>query len=151
MAINCDAAYERLLQADPVELAGRSDSELASHVRTCPRCEAVAEQLLAGQVQLANALAELGPRTDVGDALSAVRARRRAVSKWELVRGWAPIAAAAAIAAMMVLQSVGGGAMMEGEVAPLRAAIEPLVEAPATQNVMVFETSDKAAKVIWFY
>ena len=28
---------------------------------------------------------------------------------------------------------------------------EPLVEAAAGQNVMVFETSDQSAKVIWFY
>jgi hypothetical protein len=151
MAIDCDAAFERLLEANPAELAGQDDSELAVHVRGCGRCQAVAARLLAGQEQLAGALGELRPRTDVGKALSAARAHRSKALKWQQASRWGPVAAAAAVAAVMVLQSLPAARMMEGEIVPAPAQMEPLVEAAAGQNVLVFETSDQSAKVIWFY
>lgn len=151
MAIDCAAAYERLLEANPAELAGRDDSELAVHVRECGRCQAVAARLLAGQEQLAGALGALRPRTDVGEALNAARARRSKVLRWQKASRWGPVAAAAVVAAVMVLQSLPAARMMEGENIPAPAQMEPLVEAAAGQNVLVFETSDQSAKVIWFY
>jgi hypothetical protein len=151
MAIDCDAALERLLEANPAELAGRDDSELAVHVRGCGRCQAVAARLLAGQEQLAGALGELRPRTDVGEALSTARARRSKALKWQRVSRWGPVAAAAVVAAVMVLQSLPAARMIEGENVRAPAQMEPLVEAAAGQNVLVFETGDQSAKVIWFY
>ncbi|MHC4233505.1 MAG: hypothetical protein ACYSUQ_00165 [Planctomycetota bacterium] len=151
MAISCDAALERLLEANPAELAGRDDSELAVHVRECGRCQAVAARLLAGQEQLAGALSELRPRTDVGEALSDARARRHKALKWQRVSRWGPVAAAAVVAVVMVLQSLPAARMIESENVPTPARLEPLVEAAAGQNVLVFETSDQSAKVIWFY
>jgi hypothetical protein len=151
MAINCDAAFERLLEADPAEIAGQGDSELAVHVRECARCQAVGAKLLGGQEQLAVALTQIVPHTDVDRALSAARARRSKAHRWQQFWQWGPVAAAAAIAGVMILQALGGTPMLEGEIGPVPAAIEPLVEAPADQNVMVFETSDQSATVIWFY
>jgi hypothetical protein len=55
------------------------------------------------------------------------------------------------VAAVMVLQSLPAARMIEGESVPAPAQMEPLVEAAAGQNVLVFETSDQSAKVIWFY
>jgi anti-sigma-K factor RskA len=151
MAINCDTALERCLEADPAELAGRGDSELATHVQECPRCRAVGEKLLAGQEELASALSEARPRTDVSAALIAVSERRRKARRWERSWRWGPVAAAAAIAAVLILQALPTGRFAEGELASAPAVIEPLVEASAGQNVMVFETRDQSAKVIWLY
>jgi len=151
MAINCDAAFERLLEADPVELAGKGDSEVAVHVRECARCQAVGAKLLEGQGQLAGALTQMVLHTDVDQALSAARVRRSKARRWQQFWQWGPVAAAAAIAGVMILQALGGNAMLEGEVLSVPAAIEPLVEASAGQNVMVFETRGQSTKVIWFY
>ncbi|MGD8866391.1 MAG: hypothetical protein PVI01_02155 [Gemmatimonadales bacterium] len=150
MATDCDKALERLLEADPAELAGRGDSELASHVRECDRCAAVGARLLAGQEPLAAELTEWRPRTDVGSALRAVHARRGRTLHWERVWRWAPVAAAAALAAAMVLQALPSR-MVEGGRVPAVAEVEPLLEAPSGENVLVFETRDGSTKVIWFY
>ncbi len=151
MAIDCETAFELLLEADPTELAGRGDSELAEHVRGCARCGAVAARLLRGQEELATALGELGPRTGVEEALSIVRARRRKVEwrrhAWRVV---APLAAAAAIAAVVILRSPTEP-LPEEIVRSPAPRIEAVVKVAAAQNVMVFETRDKSAKVIWFY
>jgi len=151
MAINCDNAFERLLEADPADLAGHGDSQLAVHVSECARCQAVGATLLGGQEQLAAALTQIVPHTDVDGALNAARARRSKIRKRQQFWQWGPIAAAAAISGVMILQALGGNPMLEGELLSAPAAIEPLVEAQAGQNVLVFETSDQSAKVIWFY
>jgi len=151
MGINCDTAYARLLEADPAELQGQGHSELALHIQECARCQAVATKLLAGQEQLAAALTELRPATDVEQALSATRARRTKARTREWMWQWGPVAAAAVAAGVMILQSLSGSGMIEGEVAMAWPAIEPLVEVSTDQNVMVFETRDQSAKVIWFY
>jgi anti-sigma-K factor RskA len=151
MGTNCDTALERLLEADPAELAGQGDSELATHVRECSRCQMVAARLLTGQEALAGALNVLGPPTEVGEALSAVRARRRKLLRREQAWRWGPVAAAATVAAAMVLGSLPAGRTVEGEMVQAPAQIEALVEAAPGQNVMVFESSDQSAKVIWFY
>jgi hypothetical protein len=151
MAIECKTAFGLLLEAEPAELAGQGDSELANHVRECTRCGAVAARLLAGQGELAGALDGLSPRADVEEALSITRARRRRIG-WRR-HGWrvaAPLAAAAALTALFLVRPPDG--RMPGEVVLLPAPrIEPAVEAPLAQNVMVFETQDRSAKVIWFY
>ncbi|NIN72088.1 MAG: hypothetical protein GTO46_09260 [Gemmatimonadetes bacterium] len=151
MAIECKTALERLLEADPAELRGEGYSELADHLRECERCIAVAGRLLAGQQELAAELGELGPRAGVGAALSKARARSRQVARrrnaWRVA---APLAAAAAVAAVLLVASPNG--QMPGEIVPGPAArIEPVVEVAVAQNVMVFETQDQSAKVIWFY
>ncbi|UCC83075.1 MAG: hypothetical protein JSW46_19330 [Gemmatimonadota bacterium] len=151
MAIECKAALERLLEADPAELRGQGDSELAVHLRECERCTTVAARLLEGQQELAAELDELGPRTGVGEALSRARARSRRVARrrnaWRVV---APLAAAAVVAAVLLVGSENG--QMPGDVVSFPAPrIEPMVEVAAAQNVMVFETQDQSAKVIWFY
>lgn len=151
MGINCDTAYERLLEADPAELAGQGGSELTVHLSECARCSAVAERLVEGQTQLAVALGDVRPRTGIEEALSATRRRRAKARAWQRAWQWGPVAAAAAVAALMVLQSLSGSRMMESEIVMAPPAIEPLVEITTEQNVMVFETRDRSAKVIWFY
>jgi anti-sigma factor RsiW len=151
MAINCDTAYPRLLEADPTELAGHGDTELAVHVRDCARCQAVGATLLAGQEQLATALTELRPATDVDQALSAMRSRRSTPRSWSWLGQWGPVAAAAVVSGIMILQSVTGSRMIESEIVLAPPTIEPFVEVSTDQKVMVFETQDESAKVLWFY
>jgi hypothetical protein len=150
MATDCNGILERLLEADPAELAGRGESDLALHVRECDRCATVAGRLLAGQEQLAAELAEWRPRSDVSAALVAVHARRGRRLAWERARRWGPVAAAAALAAAMVLQALPSR-VLEGERVPAVAEVEPLLEAPSGENVLVFENRDHSTKVIWFY
>jgi hypothetical protein len=152
MAIECKTALARLLEADPAELSGQGDSELAAHLRGCERCTAVAARLLAGQAELEGALGELGPRIGVGEALGAARRRRRRIEwrrhAWQIA---APLAAAAAVTALFFAR-YESGRRMPGELVSLPAPrIEAEVEVPAGRNVMVFETRDRSAKVIWFY
>lgn len=151
MSINCAAALERLLEAEPTELQGHGDSELAIHVRGCARCQAIGTKLLAGQEQLATALGELRPAVGVDQALSLVRARRSRAGRWQAMWEWTPVAAAAAAAAVMILQSVGGGRLADSSVVMAPPMVEPLVEMTTEQSVMVFESRDQSAKVIWFY
>lgn len=152
MAIECKAAFEALLEADPAELTGRSDSELAVHVRECERCGAVAAHLLAGQERLAAALVELRPQTDVAAALNAVRGRVLRRQALQRVWQWGPVAAAAALAAAMVLQALPAARITPRETDRAVSQVEePLLEAPSGENVVVFETRDRSAKVIWFY
>jgi hypothetical protein len=40
--------------------------------------------------------------------------------------------------------------MVPGEGVPAVSQAEPLLEVPSGRNVMVFETRDRSAKVIWF-
>lgn len=153
MAIECKAALARLLEADPAELSGQGETELAGHLRECERCSAVAARLLAGQAELAGALGELGPRIAVEEALGAVRRRRRRIEwrrhAWQIA---APLAAAAAVTALFFARAYESGRRMPGELVPLPAPrIVAEVEVPAGRNVMVFETEDRSAKVIWFY
>ncbi len=152
MAIDCATALKLLLEADPAELEGRADSELSAHVRSCARCMRVGQELLDQQDLLSRELAALRPAVGVEDALQLERRerirRRRQRRAWRLA---APLAAAAALAAVFLARGPEAG-RMPGEVVALPAArIEPAVEVSEGQNVMVFETRDRSAKVIWFY
>jgi hypothetical protein len=43
--MNCAAALEAMLDAEPSELAGQSTTSLATHLASCARCRAVARRL----------------------------------------------------------------------------------------------------------
>lgn len=45
--MTCDQSLARMMEADPHELRGEADTELAAHIRGCPRCARVAETLVA--------------------------------------------------------------------------------------------------------
>ncbi|NIR45805.1 MAG: hypothetical protein GWN32_20930 [Gemmatimonadetes bacterium] len=151
--MTCDTALERLLEADPAELAGQGDSELAAHVRDCARCGAVAAKLLDSQERLAAALNDMGPRLGVDEALEAARARRHGrPGRWRPAWRWAaPLAAAAAAAGIFFATQTDTSRMPGEPVTRPAPREEPLVEMASAQNLMVFETQDRSAKVIWFY
>lgn len=153
MGIDCDRAFELLLEADPAELAPSGEGELSEHLRECGRCREVAERLLEGQAALGRALDRMGARSGAHGAL--VRAGRMASRRSRRAKAWGwsvPLAAAAVLAGLLIARGPGFEESMRSTVEPSPVVrMEPLVEAPVGQNVMVFETSDRSAKVIWFY
>ncbi len=95
----------------------------------------------------------MDPRVDVERALSAIGTRPTALRWRGKVWRWSiPLAAAAAVGALLILRSLNQQPMMRGVIVPLPVPrIEALVEAPVARNVMVFETRDESVKVVWFY
>ncbi len=152
MSIECRTAFERMLEADPTELAGRGESELAIHIAGCPRCSAVAERLLKGQAELGRALDTLGPRTGVDEALARARRASRRTKRRAAWRVALPLAAAAALAGILFLRPTPFQPLPESDLQVVERWEErPFVESQTDRNVMVFETRDRSAKVIWFY
>jgi anti-sigma factor RsiW len=152
--VNCDVALERMLEADPDELAGRGDSELALHVAGCARCGAVAAELLAGQETLAAGLRSLEGGRDVEVVLDGVRraAARRRRRRRLLSRVAAPLAAAAALA-LLVVGDRGSQVRPQASLPP-RAAVsrpEQTVRLAPNTNAVVFETDNPKITVVWFY
>jgi hypothetical protein len=113
----------------------------------------VAAKLLDAQDRLATALNDMGPRLDVDEALAAARARRHGrPGRWRSAWRWAAPLAAAAAAAGIFFLTQADAPRMPGELVTRPAPrVEPSVEMASAQNVMVFETRDRSAKVIWFY
>lgn len=60
--MKCTEILELMLDVAPDELAGRGDSPLATHVRECARCRALADRLLADTRALAKAVESRAPR-----------------------------------------------------------------------------------------
>jgi hypothetical protein len=58
--MNCSAALEALLDAEPAELAGQGTTPLAAHLTTCERCRAVAHQIVVETRFLAVSVAPSG-------------------------------------------------------------------------------------------
>lgn len=148
-ATTCDDALQALLEAEPSELRGEGESALAAHVRTCPRCAAVAGELVAGEGALARALegmAPVAPETEHGRP-------RRVWWRWA-----APLAAAAAAAGLLFLQGGDEGTVPfrggpgEGALRGDAGAGDALrVSAPEGRDVVVFETDEPDITVVWLY
>ncbi len=54
--MNCSAALEAMLDAEPRELSGDGSTALAGHIATCRKCRSVAERLAADTRLLASAI-----------------------------------------------------------------------------------------------
>lgn len=151
--MNCAEARDRLLEADPAELEGRVESELWRHVEACGDCHALADRILSAQSALDATLAAIRPRAPVEAALQRACARvatARRPRRWWTV---APLAAAAGVAGLLLFGD--GGSDMPGETwqpRPLQAVSGVDVEAPAGQDVVVFDIKDRPdVVVVWFF
>jgi hypothetical protein len=144
--IDCATATDLLLTAEPAELRGAAESELAAHVRACAICRAHAQLLLGEQTELAYAL----------DTLTAQHAgsvsARRPLRRW-LPRVLLPVAAAAAAALVFVSTYIEGDdkPLPPLLVPPTRVAEVPVVNASTDRNVAVLRTSDPDITVVWYY
>jgi hypothetical protein len=136
--VNCGDALAPLLEAELAELRGEGTSQLAAHVRACPRCRGRAERILAGQAGLDRALAR---RSGYGATVP----RRRPA--WRALGPLAPLALAAGIAAV---------ALLRPRPDLTRAPSGPVVPRPdvlvaGARAVAVFQTHNPDIVVIWSF
>ena len=173
--MSCEAVRERLLEASATALAGRGESAVARHVRSCTACHAVARRILDETEWLGADLERLRPRMSEEEAvrvafegqsaaLGRPAAARRAGShdadrRW---RRWAPVplAAAAAIAALVLtagprgqrVEEAGSTTSASAEATVTALSLEGLsVDIPEQGRVAVFETTNPSITVVWFY
>lgn len=150
--MNCGAARQLLLIADPAELEGRTESPLAEHLRTCPACRAAAERLLAAQRGLREVLeagaASRGGAEAARQALGSAERRRSAARP---LRVAVPLAAAAVFAGLWLSRRAPEPALAP----PVREAALPArfsVTAPAGRSVVVLQPPDTSnVIVVWFF
>lgn len=163
--MTCETVLERILDADPEELSGETSSPLGEHLWTCARCRTLADEVLEGQAALAAVLAEVRPRTDVPRS-----ARRRGRRRWAW--GAFPVAAAAVLAGLLLLDAGDGGPAVvtpaetgsaeafrrpsvashaSGRRAVRSAAISrpPRVGVSRPHGVTIIQTSNPKISVVW--
>lgn len=151
--MNCEAAREVLLTADPAELEGATGSPLAGHLRACPGCRAAALQLLTAHRVLRDVLgagqSANAPDEAVPAAIRSAERRRAAArrGRWGL-----PLAAAAVLAGVLVLRRTPelplSPPVREAGGVPARFA----VSAPPGRSVMVLQQPDTShVIVVWFF
>ena len=155
--IDCALAREEMLDAAPDELGGVARTELAMHVRSCPRCGPLARLLLDEQARLGGAISLVQPRLSPDAAASEILAipsipSRARESRREQLGRWAatlfPMAAAAGLAAWFVYGNrepvpypVGTFAQ-----APARAV---RITAPPGTSTIVLNTADPDITFAW--
>ena len=143
--MNCLDTRSLLLEAEPEELAGEGPTPLATHVRNCSACGALAGRILEETAALDGFLAQAAPAPDVDAILK--RAQEAKVIAFPAWRRWSAVAAAAAVAGLFFLR---GDAPMQ--IADTNTFGErPLVEAAPDQNVAVLATANPDITVLWFF
>lgn len=164
--MTCEQAMRRILDADRGALDGTGDSGLARHLRSCDRCAAAAAALARELAAVDHALSVHG---DAGDpdaaAAAALAASRAPVPVAEaaprprdrrFLRAWVPLAAAAALAALLLVERPGtdpsdadlppAGVLLGSTGAP-RLAIRP----PADRRAAIMETANPNITIVWLY
>ena len=154
---------EIIAEADPATLEdGLSGSgEHAGHLAECQACTDAVRAVLAMQASLAEQLAAVGPSAPLDRALQAAGAestRRRTARHRRVWRGLVPLAAAASVAGLLAIRSVGispvdlpGEAYQPIEMTAWATETEVDVSAPEGTNVAVFRTPNPDIVVYWFY
>lgn len=149
--MDCTAARERMLEADPAELRGDGDGPLAGHLRACAACRARAGLILAGQAELDAALWALASPSP-GRKVIPLRPR----AGWRVRPGPAAAsfaALAAAVAGVMLARPHPRPApgVTADQIAKLLFPTPPVARAEGGRNVAVLETSDPGVTVVWVY
>lgn len=153
-----------ILEAEPMDLRGEGDTELAVHVRGCPACARVAALVLDETARLDAYLGDT-PVLDVeavlaraalpAEAPEAVAHRTLPVSKAYSFPGrriLVPLAAAAALAALLLMrgQEIRSPATSIAS-SPAEPAVAPLVEPIAGQGAAIMQTDDPEITVVWLF
>jgi hypothetical protein len=152
--MSCAEARDGLLEADLPQLSGDGGDALANHLRTCGRCQEIAQAILEGERDLGGILEALVPAPDldallamaagdVGGANSVLRRRfRRAIPP--LI----PLAAAAVLVALFF----GREPSLPGEpVFPAPTSPGLGLEVPEGRDVAVLATGNPDITVLWFF
>lgn len=154
--MNCEMARELMLEADLADLSPAGTSDLARHLRDCAACGARAERIVANTRSLAVSVRAMRPSVDLGEAqeraaaaAGAIRARQR---MWRRARLVTPLALAAGIGALLLLDGRHSGPETPAvPPAPFAALSAFDVETPAGANVAVFRTDNPQIVVIWYF
>lgn len=141
---------ERMLQADPADLAGEGGTPLAVHVRQCRRCRSLGRRLLDEQAALAGALESVGPKSTAAEAADRVLEEERSSPirfRWAAVL--APLAAAAVVTALLLWTPRDGSVRRAGSpTATDRGSARVSVEVPEG-GALVFATRDPTVTLVW--
>jgi len=147
--MNCDAAIDLMLEADPAELRGEAPGKLRDHLATCGRCRLIAERLVEEQEMLRHVLEHVEPRLPVETALEratwSARMRRRR-RMWLRV---GPALAAASVAGVLLVSNQPGGPV--GQPTLPTPEPTPVVQPPPGVDVALFETANPDIVVVWLY
>lgn len=178
--MRCETALERMLEADPAELRGDTDTELTRHTAGCRRCNAVAAALLAQAEGVNTAISEYAAavagvteaarttaaRVAAEAALTAIVAEQekgfrpgrapapdRARGHRWIRTAWIPLAAAAALAGVLVL---GRSPRPFPDQAPALSEPHPpgpaiSVHPPADRGTAILETRNPNITIVWQY
>lgn len=161
--MTCETARDLLLEASPRELRGLGDTELARHLRGCPRCREPARKLLEAGEGLARELEGLLESGSEEEILRAVRRelagggageddRTGALRGRGLWRIAAPLAAAAALVGVLLVPEGPEPALETGRMpVPPEMARREAVEVEADRRFAVMKTGDPKIRVVWFY
>lgn len=161
--MNCHTARDLMLEASPRELRGEGDTELVRHVRVCGDCRRLGEEFLEAEERLGRGLESFLSRGSEEEILQAARRETGGAAVGEdtpvvslrgrdLWRIGAPLAAAAALAAVFLLADgpEPGPGVGEAPVPP-RLAEERSVDVQADRRFAVMKTEDPKIHVVWFY
>jgi anti-sigma factor RsiW len=147
----CPDRVGALLEAEPDELAGRADSDLARHIAGCDACREAAASLRRATLSLDRVLASPGAGPDMDALLSRARHRETTVVRRAFPRAlWIGLAAAASFAALLLL----GPDRRPTPVAPVAATSVrelPTVESAGDADLAVLPTDNPNITVIWFF
>ena len=150
--ITCEMAHELLLEAEPAELRGEGDGELAQHLRACAGCRQQAALILAETETLRSTIQGLHPSGIEPSPVFTVAggtAKAATQHRWRVL---VPLALAAGIAALGMVRRHDVTAP-SGPPIQVATATPPAldVQVPAGQSVAVFQTANPNVVVIWSY
>ena len=159
--MTCTEALDLLLEADPETLAGRGESPLTAHLRSCAHCQATATRLLAAHQHDSMAYLGVAARRAPGAVAELVMAtpnveaqmRPRRSRGWRVGFALVPLAAAAAL---LLVVTARRDARREAFQASMDAAFAAStavtnVKVPPGRNAVVFKTRDPNISVVWIY
>ncbi len=152
--MTCEMKLDLLLEAEPDELAGIGDTEVAQHVAHCRRCRAVADEILGGQALLADGLRVLSPAGDVNSVVERIRLRERRRHQRSRVRKFVlPLAAAAVLSVLVFGDRMSRRMVYDDTTARGAATLEAAraIQVSPARNVAVMKTDNPKITVIWFY
>ena len=142
--MNCNEARQALLDAEPAELSGTGDSELARHLAGCAECSALARAVLEDLRVMDTALQQM----------ATTRPARRAAPRQRPVRWLAAGLAVAAVATGVLLVRRQPPRPAGTTVAHATPALPRGVEvdlAASPRPAAVFETADSTITVVWYF